>query len=84
MVRSPASNKKAAENAARKKGRTRRRYWTHQQHHPLQAVSGALDAVTVSKDKTQECLTSCVPRSHAIQLVQHRLIRISAYGLPTS
>ena len=32
--------------------------------------------------KTQECLTSWIPRSHATQLVQHRQLSICAYGLP--
>ena len=41
-----------------------------------------MGAVSDFQEKTQECLTSWVPRSHAIRLVQHHPISICAYGLP--
>ena len=41
----PQAIKKAAGNAARKRGRTRRRWWTRQRNHPLQAIVGAVGVV---------------------------------------
>ena len=41
----PQEIKKAAGNAARKRGRTRRRWWTRQRNHPLQAIVGAVGVV---------------------------------------
>ena len=47
MVRSPASNKKGGRECRQQKreGRTRRNRWGHQQHPPLQTVSGAVGAL---------------------------------------
>ena len=46
MVRSPASNKKRRQGVPpATRGRTRRKRWGYQRHHPLQAVSGAVGAV---------------------------------------
>ena len=42
---------------------------TPSENHHLQFGGGTVGAVSVFQEKTQECLTSWVPRSHAIRLV---------------